>query len=299
MKGYTDYHPWMRAELKDPAMTGPDAVLAWYRAKMLECKAAGDAAETKKWSVMYSHLHLETMLLKGMCTHLFLPGREFCDWLVQAVPKKITHKFLHTVTGFMPYDQAQSDEALRVVCLHFPTGSGRNSVLVGVVRPPTGALAAAYPAQAAAQQVSISVCSSYKDMDALGGEYAYMRLRKDEEADTAAVNDRVNWYINLVIGLGLYLDCAPEFLHPGVPAGLKLKEPLACGSMTITEDVRMTHRDEGGTVSPHYRSGHFRLLSAERYVNKRGQTVFVRPCFVHGTAATVQDEEHMPQVIPV
>lgn len=52
-----------------------------------------------------------------------------------------------------------------------------------------------------------------------------------------------------------------------------------------------------GTVTPHYRIGHFRLLSSERYVNKQGQTVFVRPCFVKGVAETVQDDQCMPQVI--
>lgn len=42
-----------------------------------------------------------------------------------------------------------------------------------------------------------------------------------------------------------------------------------------------------GEKSPHRRVGHFNTLRSERYKNKRGQLVYVRPCFIHG--GTVSD----------
>lgn len=38
----------------------------------------------------------------------------------------------------------------------------------------------------------------------------------------------------------------------------------------------------GGTVSPHFRRGHFRMLRSEVFTQKKGQIVYVRPALIHG-----------------
>ena len=49
---------------------------------------------------------------------------------------------------------------------------------------------------------------------------------------------------------------------------------------------------------PHYRVGHFRYLSSERFRVKRGMTVFVHGAFVKGKAKTVLSPEDTERQTP-
>ena len=94
------------------------------------------------------------------------------------------------------------------------------------------------------------------------------------------------WYAKLIVGLGMYLNCFPDMLHDGLPEDLKhpsYHKRLKARTIGIAPQVIM---HDG--PCPHYRVGHFRLLTAERYVNKKGQVVFVHGTFVKGRAQTVE-----------
>lgn len=57
--------------------------------------------------------------------------------------------------------------------------------------------------------------------------------------------------------------------------------------LTLPHIVGLSERSEGHfgvSVVPHFRRGHFRMLRNERYTQKRGQIVYVRPSLIHGGA---------------
>lgn len=90
-------------------------------------------------------------------------------------------------------------------------------------------------------------------------------------------------------GLALYDKCFTGIIVDGVPDDLKHApryNPKTARHLVEHPDIK----GDGGTVSPHFRTGHFRLLSSERFKNKRGQVVFVSECFVKGHAQTVDSE---------
>jgi len=72
----------------------------------------------------------------------------------------------------------------------------------------------------------------------------------------------------------------PGFKHRPETKVYKVKAPARVPFTPVyridTDDV------EGHRVVPHRRRGHIRRLISEKYVNKRGQIIFVRPCLIHG-----------------
>lgn len=85
--------------------------------------------------------------------------------------------------------------------------------------------------------------------------------------------------MRFVSGCFMMAECFPEVFVEGLPDFCKHPSwfrKLPARGMTI------------GSVSkskcPHIRTGHFRLLSSERYVHKKGQVVFVKPAMVNGKA---------------
>ena len=90
--------------------------------------------------------------------------------------------------------------------------------------------------------------------------------------------------IRLLIGLSLYLDAFPDALKQMQAPSKEWKNKQTL-SLAVPADVR---EDIDHSVSPHYRRGHLRLLSSERYTKeKRGKAVFVKGCFVKGKAYEV------------
>jgi hypothetical protein len=76
----------------------------------------------------------------------------------------------------------------------------------------------------------------------------------------------------------------PDMIKTGTPNGCYKKYSPKDIEIKTTDVVK--EKSEHG-VSPHFRSGHFRLLSSDRFINKRGQIVFVKSSFVKGHAITV------------
>jgi hypothetical protein len=101
------------------------------------------------------------------------------------------------------------------------------------------------------------------------------------------------FYTRMIAGLGLYITCFPEQVVAGIPSDAKRAEYAASNARTIGISSTVLHH---GGVTPHYRAGHFRLLSSDRFINKRGQIVFVHGCFVNGQANTVLSPESETEV---
>ena len=98
----------------------------------------------------------------------------------------------------------------------------------------------------------------------------------------------------LVAGLCLYKKCFPYAVRNGVPNDC-LNQNYYERPQTISIAREILESDER-TVTPHIRSGHFRLLQSERFKKKRFQVVFVKGCFVKGQAKTIEDINERKQL---
>jgi hypothetical protein len=99
----------------------------------------------------------------------------------------------------------------------------------------------------------------------------YTHMRDDEK-----VMDEM---MRLVYGMFMMKLEFPEIFIDGPPPSIK--HPAWYRTLNKFHFALSRVRKD---MAPHIRSGHFRLLSAERYVHKRGQLVFVRPSMVNGEA---------------
>lgn len=96
-------------------------------------------------------------------------------------------------------------------------------------------------------------------------------------------------YMNLlkfILGFNLYIQAFPESVKPANIGEVKNPSMYSGRSIRVKKsDVMM--EENRNTISPHFRRGHFRLLSSDRYKEKR--SVFVRGTFVKGSAKKVEN----------
>ncbi len=99
----------------------------------------------------------------------------------------------------------------------------------------------------------------------------------------------------LVINTIAYMSCFPECVDDGVPKNLLERgEGLSARNFSLQLSDKIKE-SEGSKLSkrPHFRKGHFRLLRSEKFVNKKGQVVFVSETMVRGRAKTVWTSPEM------
>jgi hypothetical protein len=215
----------------------------------------------------YMSIQAECVYLEGRATALFMPDRNFCDWLVSCVDR-LEPKHAEVIGAI-------SENPIK--CLLFPADAGLIPFLAWIPKETRRADGSPGP------QSGVLVLTFSKGNGRLGNA----TIALDENYCNPKCSAEMLWYAKLVIGLGMYLACFPEQSFTGIPKDLahadwfKTKDRITIG---VSEEVVAT----GDTVTPHYRVGHFRLLSSERYTKKRGQVVFVRGCFVKGQAETIQ-----------
>ena len=208
----------------------------------------------------------------GRCRHVFLRTPEFCEWLVSCA-KTLDPELVPKIQGAFP----------GTACLHFPVSLGKWAAMI---RP------------GGAEALGFLVCLS-RESPFKGGGFlcnfdgrpadkagAFRDLSSAEAALAIPESSVIRvWYQRLIAGLALYMECFPEQVKPGIPDD-------ACNpnhfrrmrAVTLAPAPEITLRDG---PCPHYRSGHFALLSAARYVNMRGKVVFRHGTFVKGRAETV------------
>ena len=93
----------------------------------------------------------------------------------------------------------------------------------------------------------------------------------------------------LAINTIAYMSCFPECVGEGVPKNLlERSEDLSARNFSL----QLSHKikeNESSKLSrrPHFRKGHFRHLRSDKFVNKKGQVVFISETMVKGKAKTV------------
>lgn len=97
------------------------------------------------------------------------------------------------------------------------------------------------------------------------------------------------WLAKLIFGLSLYMDAFPDAVVEAT-GEMVHKVKHYKGNRNYVGRSTFMDEDVRHSVSPHWRRGHFRLLTSEKFIHKQGQTVFVRGSFVKGKAFDVLDD---------
>jgi len=132
-----------------------------------------------------------------------------------------------------------------------------------------------------------------------GGAMHYYFIANDGE-DTLLMQPSANlrefgsdagtdWLAKLIFGLSLYIDAFPDAV---VEAGAENVHQIKHydGARHVVNRNEIVDEEHRHSVSPHWRRGHFRLLTSAKFVRKQGQTVYVRGTFVKGKAFDVMED---------
>jgi hypothetical protein len=269
---YTQMHwpAWIKGILADPRKVD---IVSRLDPKVLSVGQLTQAS----WVGMAATLHA------GKGLNLYLPSAKFADWLAGCAPA--------LDAGFLYLLRETLGPRGDVLAVHFPCESGRHSfccVVVGADPHPD----------------RLIVIQSKEEEKKASGMFALSgteRVDLIEPAGVAPVSpafgtpdlDEANRIAKLVMGLVMYMSAFPETVRPGVPEDVKHpahhKHGASAATLEVHEKVCL-----GGTHAspePHYRVGHFRVLTSEYFKAARYKSVFVAGTFVKGRASTVEAPE--------
>lgn len=91
-----------------------------------------------------------------------------------------------------------------------------------------------------------------------------------------------------------YISAFPECLTEGVPQNISKKSKADYQNARVLKtsshvlEIEKEIQSESKIITPHFRKGHFRYLKDERFINKKGQIVFVKASMVRGHAQSLK-----------
>lgn len=103
-------------------------------------------------------------------------------------------------------------------------------------------------------------------------------------------------YLRILLGFCLYIQCFPYAIRDGVPENCQHPNYYNFSERKTINTAKEILDDNDRTVTPHIRSGHFKLLGSEYYKKMKGQVIFVHECFVKGKAKTVENINKRKQI---
>lgn len=273
-QAYTTFSLGLRKLLaKDQTL---DDLIDYWEQKYGAAYSAREAGWENHYLVFHSFCILKE-ISESRATHIFLPGAEFVNWIISCV-KDLLPEYADAV-------RVLGDDN-RVVVFHFPCNSGFVSFGANIGKDNWEPFTERTMPKSSAGVLVWSAGNGKQ----LGRSIFTMQNASQHRPD-------VFRYIKLLIGLGMYISAFPETLKDGPPLDLqhpshhKYIEPKWIG---ISEKISL-----GGThASPvaHFRHGHFRVLTSERFTKKRFQAVFVSETFVNkAKAKTVLAPEEVDQ----
>lgn len=249
-------------------------------------KTSPDANGISRWVIE----NIDGQIMQNQCMHIFVPSKEFCDWVVSCVGVlSVNHceAFAEHFGGHQVY------------VLNFPTETRLHSFGIGVLLKTThGAKIFITPSQGWVQSNGGKVETWAVDINGQSS------LELDDYIKEAATNvimpgyfahsDVPGWVCKLIIGIGMYCSCFPEAVKDGPPEDLKHPSHHQYESVkTIGISHQITLSGTHDSPVAHFRRGHFRVLRSDKFKHKRFQAVFVRETFVNGKAKTVLAPEEV------
>lgn len=207
------------------------------------------------------HLLLEHSVFNGNCIHYFFAEETFLTWL-----QKCKTKYTNEMSQFF-YESYKT----KPIMFHFRGGNSEVYLIKFLTHADMETL---FP-----EAIPPDSHRAFLFVSTNKGSYI-LWPDTDNLSDTDAEQ--------IISGALAYIQCFPEMVANGIPDDLNNVNhyrKVQCNHIKMAP--RLIERDG---VSPHYRTGHFRLLSSDRFVNKKGQIVFVTGSFVKGKAKTVYGE---------
>jgi hypothetical protein len=258
-QAYTQMMPLFCRIVKENKMSEDDVFERLLKKEKEDLNLKGDM------KCLIAGVKIDRAISLGNAVHLFLPGCGFCNWIVGCVVDAISDKHLSLLNDAI---------GKKIAVLHFTVDENVNSIGFAVERNPKESSSGEY-------STTLVISFQGRGQEPYAWVFPVPHYRSFKETD-----DTYWWYARLLSGLGMYLSCFPEQLRDGPPSDLQHpshhKHKI---SRTIGISPKVVTHHDG--PRPHYRVGHFRLLSSDRFVNKRGQVTFVRATFVNGKAKTV------------
>jgi hypothetical protein len=128
---------------------------------------------------------------------------------------------------------------------------------------------------------------------AIGTDQGWLPLKKFPalEQDNSEKMEGVKEIVQLAVNTIAYMNTFPSCVVDGVPEEIKKRDTHSVNSRMIAISEKVLESaagpDSGIVVSPHFRRGHFRRLTADRYTKMKGKLIFVHETMVKGRAKTV------------
>jgi hypothetical protein len=244
---------------------------------------AGRPMETKtNWvrdaiyvDLMASFLwHFRTMkhffLAEGVADFCEASVRELSSEFAKALPNCPRVKAPAPAENWANTPQTPCDTILGSFAIHFPTKERNRSIVVipGCEIPVSETVALKY------------YFAATDGVDTVLGQPDIPDLEPTDDQTL----DRIP---KLVYGFSLYLDAFPETVVAASDNIHSIKKDRRHGAFVSRHSI--VDEEEKSATSPHWRRGHFRLLSSGMFVKKKGQTIFVRGTFVRGHGMDVLD----------
>lgn len=211
---------------------------------------------------------------KGELLHVFFIDRQLRDFLETTTLSDLEgiKNFLQekgqTRSVFHLYSNKQSNHVVFQFALHIPYESEGYAFSLNVE-----------------EDGSIELYYSLAENGGRMSDKFYKDVNKKNDEISLTHSKMFRLAINTIA----YMSCFPECVNDGVPKNLleRGENMLAKNlSLQISEKIK---ENENSKLSrrPHFRKGHFRHLRSEKFVNKKGQVVFIPETMVKAKAKTV------------
>jgi hypothetical protein len=213
---------------------------------------------------------LEYEVIKGDCIHLFIKDNLLFELLINS-PIKINMTFdsFFEYYPFFKEDDKSKSENIKSFNLVVNHKYSSNSILISAIRN--------YTTNILTFTISdgVGFCAESVDLNKSTKNFKVAELSSDFQK-----------YFNLFFNCIFYAVAFPDKLLNGVPEDFR-NVGFHNGKKFVKLETQESLIIRSG-VTPHFRSGHFAKLESERYVNKRGQIIWVSSSFVKGYKAKTE-----------
>lgn len=215
--------------------------------------------------------------------HYFLsPGvASFCAGSIKEYSRDYLRRLPECADCSYPASSGRGEVKMQgCFAIHFPIRERDRSVLV---MPSTSVLVPTrfYP------DGTYEAKPQVFDFSASDGNY--LGMVDVSEGPVGQESGEGDYLLRLVFGLSLYMDAFPDTVVAAQADSVHNQKHYSGGRHIVSRNETVDSELVRG-VSPHFRVGHFRTLRAERFVRKKGQTIFVPGCYVRGKALDVLDD---------
>ena len=132
---------------------------------------------------------------------------------------------------------------------------------------------------------SMELFFSHGDKSGRMSDNFYKELNKKNDQSSVTYCNMYRLAVNTIA----YMNCFPDCVSEGVPPISYSKNEDRSNKNIIFQmtDQIMDSENSPRSKIPHFRKGHFRVLTSDFYTNKKGQIIYVAETMVKGKAKTI------------